>query len=329
MLRLPPSIATARVLLAAALSALMGPGLRAQTSPEATLDKDRIMIGQQAGLTLSVTYRVDDGGAAAIGWPALGDTLTAHVEVVKDTGVDTILPDKAGDPYLFRQVRTLAITSWDSGYWAIPPFRFTVNGDTVETKALLLSVNTVQVDTAGAIKDIKEIYEVPMTWKDWLRENWPWVAGGAALAVATFFVIRYLRRRARRPRAEVPEQQVAEPLHVRTLAALEEIGRRNLWQQGLVKQYQSEVTDVLRAYIEERFQVPAMESTTDELLAALNMSSMSASQREQLANILRMADMVKFAKWTPLPVENEQLLAGAVKLVQQTTPVEPNTRTHA
>jgi hypothetical protein len=243
--------------------------------------------------------------------------------------VDTILPDKAGDPYLFKQVRTLAITSWDSGYWAIPPFRFAVNGDTMETKALLLSVNTVQVDTAAAFKDIKEIYEVPWTWQDWVRDHWPWLAGGAAAIVALILLIRYLRRRARRPRIEHTEEGPPEPLHVRTLSALEDIGRRNLWQQGLVKQYQSEVTDVLRAYIEERFEVPAKESTTDELLAALNMSSMGTAQREQLANMLRMADMVKFAKWTPLPVENEQLLAGAIKLVQQTSAPEPTPRDHA
>ncbi len=64
--------------------------------------------------------------------------------------------------------------------------------------------------------------------------------------------------------------------------------------------------------------MPALESTTDELLAILRVSSMTTEQRELLANLLRMADMVKFAKWTPLPAENEQLLAGAVKLVHQT-----------
>ncbi len=315
----------------AVLAVLLVPGgaAVAQTAPEAALDRDQFLIGQQAQLTLSVTYRVDQGSANTIGWPAIGDTLTAHVEVVKDSGVDTILPDKAGDPYLFKQVRTLSITSWDSGYWAIPPFRFAVNGDTVETKALLLTVNTVQVDTAGAFKDIKEIYEVPSTWKDWVRDNWPWLAGGGAFIAAVILLIRYLRRRARRPRTTEAEQRPPEPLHMRTLSALEEIGRRNLWQQGFVKQYQSEVTDVLRAYIEERFQVPAKESTTDELLAALNMSSMAAAQREQLANMLRMADMVKFAKWTPLPVENEQLMAGAIKLVQQSAVTEPTPRDHA
>ncbi len=287
--------------------------------PEMELDKDLILIGQQANIDLSVTYRVDQGQQGSVQWPAVGDTLTQHLEVVHDSGVDTILPNKENDPYLFKQTRTITITSWDSGYWAVPPFRFVINGDTTETEAMLITVNTVQVDTAGAIKDIKEIYEVPYSWKDWLRENWPWVAGGAAaLAALTTFVI-WLVRRKRKPGQVKTTVEPEKPAHVRALLALDHLDKKKLWQQGFVKDYQSGVTDIIRGYIEERFGVPAMESTTDELIAALRLSSMNAAQREQLANLLRMADMVKFAKWTPLPTENEQLMIGAVKLVQQTT----------
>ncbi len=287
--------------------------------PEAKLDKDNILIGQQAHLDLSVTYRVDQGKQANIVWPAIADTLSGKIDVVHDSGVDTILPKKEADPYLFKQTRTLTITSWDSGYWAIPPFHFVIDGDSTETEAMLITVNTVEVDTSGTIKDIKEIYEVSWSWMDWLRENWPWVAGGVAGVAILTAIIVMLVRRARRPKKAVLAPEPEKPLHVRTLLALEEIEKKKLCQQGLVKQYHSETTDILRGYIEERFGVPAMESTTDDLLGALRMSSMGASQREQLANLLRMADMVKFAKWTPLLTENEQLMAGAIKLVQQTS----------
>jgi hypothetical protein len=202
----------------------------------------------------------------------------------------------------------------------VPPFVFTINGDTVETRAMLLSVNTVETDTAAtSIRDIKEIYDVPYGWMDWVRDNWHFVGGGAAaLALVAWGVVWFIRRQ-RRPKPVVATTGPEKPLHVRTLIALEETEKKKLWQQGLVKDYHSAVTDILRGYIEERFQVPALESTTDDLLGILRMSSMNAGQREQLANVLRMADMVKFAKWTPLPTENEQLMAGAVKLVQQTT----------
>ncbi len=291
-----------------------------EVKPEASLDKDLILIGQQAHVELSVSYRTDQN-LRSVGWPTVGDTLSGKIDVVSDSGVDTIQPDKQNDPMMRRLTRTLTITSWDSGYWAVPPFVFTINGDTMETQALLLTVNTVPVDTTAAIKDIKEIYEVPYGWMDWMREHWPWVAGGAALAAAIAAVVIALIRRARKPKAVVVQAVPEKPLHIRTLLALEEVDKKKLWQQGMVKEHHSAVTDILRGYIEERFQVPALESTTDDLLSILRMSSMGAGQREQLANLLRMADMVKFAKWTPLPTENEQLLAGAVKLVQQTSEV--------
>jgi len=302
----PPRM-TAICLLLSACSSFVS----AQTSPEATLDKDQLLIGQQAQLTISVS---SDAGARmpAVIWPVVADTITGKIDVVKDGGVDTNTT-----PQLVTQARTLTITAWDSGYWAIPPFKLVIDGDTAETQALLLGVTTVPVDTAQAIRDIKEIYEVPYRWQDWLRDNWPWVAGGVAALAAIIGGIIWFRRR--KPKALAIAVAPEKPLHVRALEALEEVERKKLWQQGLVKEHHSATTDILRGYIEERYQVPALESTTDDLLGILRMSSMNTAQREQLANLLRMADMVKFAKWTPLPTENEQLLAGAIKLVQQTS----------
>ncbi len=289
---------------------LLSAGMHAQSVPEAKLDKDQILIGQQAHLSITVSSAADTRMPTVI-WPTIADTITGKIDVVKDGGVDTVTASEQ-----VTQVRTITITAWDSGYWAVPPFKLVIDGDTAETPALLLSVNTVPVDTTQAIKDIKEIYEVPYRWQDWLRDNWPWLAGTAAVAAAIIGVIIWLRRR--KPNTRVEPALPVKPLHVRVLEALDEVERRKLWQQGQVKEHHSAVTDILRGYIEERYQVPALESTTDDLLGILRTSSMTTSQREQLANLLRMADMVKFAKWTPLPAENEHVLAGAIKLVHQT-----------
>jgi len=282
--------------------------------PLAELDTQLIRIGEQTRLKLSVNYRVDKGTPVHITWPMItGDTITGHIEVVEDSGVDTVVNDS--DPYRFQQLRQLRITSFDSGYWAIPPFRFVVNGDTLETKPLLLGVETVEVDTAQAFRDIKEIYELPFSWLDWFTEHWPWFAGGLGLAVAILVLLLYLRR----PRKAVLPEAPPKSLRERMLEALAEIENRKLWQQGLVKQYQSEVTDLLRGHVEERYGVPALERTTDDLIAELRVSAMSGEQREVLRNMLRLADMVKFAKYTALPAENEQLMASAVRFIMDTT----------
>ncbi len=293
------------------------PLLAQDLTPVAELDTQAIRIGEQTRLKLSVNYRVDRGTPVRIVWPAItGDTITKHIEVLEDSGVDTVVNEQ--DPGRFQQMRQLRITSFDSGYWAIPPFRFVVNGDTVESNALLLGVETVEVDTTQAFKDIKEIYELPFTWLDRLREHWAWFAGGAAVLAAVIALVAVLRRRRRKPATE-PEAP-PKPLHERTLEALAAIEARKLWQQGLVKQYHSEVTDLLRGYVEERYAVPALERTTDDLVAELKASAMGAEARELLANLLRLADMVKFAKYTAIPVENEQLMSGAVRFVQLTAP---------
>ncbi len=290
--------------------------------PVAKLDTATILIGQQVRLELSVTYNVDKG-AVNIVWPTITDTITSKLPILHDSHVDTILPDKQNDPYLFKQTRTLTITSWDSGFWAIPPFTFVINGDTVGTIPLLLTVNTVDADTSKSFRDIKEIYTVPFSLLEWLRDRWQWIAGGiAAVAILTALII-FLYRRSRRPKPPVPEAPKA-PLHVRALLALETLQQKKLWEQDRTKDYYIELTDILRGYIEERYGIPALEQTTDELLAALRLSSMPTAPREQLAQLLRLADMVKFAKWKALPIENEQVMVSAINLVQQTADTRPD-----
>lgn len=312
---------------AALACALLGSALHLAAQaprPVAVLDSSAILIGQQAHINLGVTYRADQG-PVTVQWPAITDSLAAHVAVLHDSHVDTILPDKQSDPYLFRQVRRLTITSWDSGYWAIPPFRFIINGDTAETDPLLLTVNTVPVDTTQAIRDIKGNYTLPFSLLAWLQDNWRWIAGGlAAVALLTaLFIFLYRRSRRPKPQPAAPEPP-KQPLHIRTLLALEALQQQKLWQQGRTKDYYSGLTDIIRNYVEERFRVPAMEQTTDELLLGLRMSAMPRGQQEQLAPVLRLADMVKFAKWNTIPAENEQAMAAAIKLVQETAGNTPD-----
>lgn len=311
--------------LLAACAFLSIPGAMAQgIRPNATLDTANILIGQQAHLRLSVDYRVDQGGSPTITWPAILDTLTSELPVLHDSHVDTLLPDRSTDPYLFRQERTLTITSWDSGYWAIPPFHFLVNGDTVSTDPLLLTVNTVAVDTTQAFRPIKGIYTVRFNLLDWLRENWTWItAGWFVLLLILGFIVFYKRRRSVLKEAAPAPPPV--PAHVLALRALEELRAKKLCEQGLVKEHCAGLADILRAYIETRYDVPALERTTDELIAALRPTSLDQEKRSELEHLLQLADLAKFAKWRPSLPETDKMLANAFLFVQHTT----DERTHA
>jgi hypothetical protein len=297
--------------------AVLPHALAAQTWSEGVhvaLDTTELRIGEQVTLTMALHYRTD-GGMPSIQWPMIGDTLSAHLEVVKDSGVDTLVVRDVANAFV--QQRALHLTSFDTGYWAIPPFRFSMNGAVLESNAMLLHVQGVALDSTLTARDIKGIHELPFSLSYWLGEHLAWIAGGVAIiALAALILWLILRKRKAGPAIEVPVVEI--PLHQRTLAALDRLEKQRLWQNGEHKAYHSRITELLRAYIEDRYRVPALESTTDELLQELKVSALSVDQRGQLGNMLRLADMVKFAKAMPSPVENEQMMSGAVRFVQET-----------
>lgn len=284
----------------------------------AQLERPDILIGEQVALRL---HAPADG--PAVRWPVLGDSITAAIEVVKDSGVDTVALDGMEAPAALVAARVLTLTSFDTGYWAIPPFRFQVGGVEQETEALLLHVKGVEVDSTGTPRPYRPMIEPPFSIVYWASEHWPWIAGISGIAVLAALLLFLLKRR-KQPEAPVEVPEV--PVHARYLAALEALEKERLWQQGEHKAYQSRLTDLLRAYIEERYHVPALERTTDELMHELRVSPLNTEQQALLGNMLRLADMVKFAKATPTALENEQMMTGAVRFVQDTALAE---MTHA
>jgi len=305
-----------RILVAIAFA--LPVGLAAQV-PQAVLDTTVLRIGEQATLTLRLDRST---GAAAVQWPVVGDTLMRHVEVVRRSAVDTIRVEEPQEAQAYQLVQQLIITSFDSGFWAIPPFLFTIDGRALGTEAMLLEVRSMELDSAGAVRDIRDIIEPPFNIVYWMQDHGWWVGGSLALAVLASLLWLYSRTRAKDP-AEAVDPINIIPLHERVLSDLRALEAERVWQQGLHKAYHSRLTDLLRGYIEERYQVPALERTTDELLHELRVSPLTGDQQTQLANMLRLADMVKFAKANPTPAENEQMMAAAIRFVQHTATTNP------
>lgn len=289
--------------------------LAQHAQPLAELDTNKLRIGEQATISLSLSYRVDQG-PMEIYFPDIKDTITGQIEVINVGAVDTALIDKEHDPYAFRRTQELVITSFEEGFWAIPPFHFIVNDDTLETVPLLLEVGTVQVDTTQAIKDIKEIFEVPYTFVDWLKDNWKWVAGGAGVLAVLAVVLLLIFRK--KPIEVAHAEEPDLPDYLRALLALDELEKKQLWQNGKVKRYYVDLTDILRNYIEDRYKVHALEYTTAQLVSALQLTEMPADKRERLNSLLQIADMVKFAKAKPTGDENEMAMRTARDLIEQT-----------
>lgn len=136
---------------------------------------------------------------------------------------------------------------------------------------------------------------------------------GLIVWLAAWLIVRYMRKRKAMPRT-LPKI----PPHVVANKALVELGHRKLWQKGKFKAYYTALTSILRTYISSRWDVGALEMTTDEIIMALRDVDMPSASRTDLITILRTADMVKFAKAEPEAEDNEENLSRALYFVENT-----------
>ena len=132
------------------------------------------------------------------------------------------------------QSKIIYLTSFDSGYWAIPPFQFRLEEDTsvFYTEPLLLSVGSIAVDTTLAIKDIKQPFDQSYNWLDWLKDNM-YVVYGSLLAILLILLIIYLVRRFYKIKPAVVILEVPKiPAHIIAIQKLDELKNEKIWQQA-------------------------------------------------------------------------------------------------
>lgn len=290
------------------------------TQVTAKLDRTTIRIGDQVKLHLTVSQQKKE----QVVFPVLADTLSSKMQVVSSSKTDTII-DK-NDQNSITVTRSYLITSFDAGQYKIAPFKFIKGNDTLKTEELLLDVASVKVDTTKSIYDIKQPLAVSYSFMDWLRDNWLYVLITLIIIASIGGLIYYLVQRARnKPVIEVAKPVI--PIHTLALNKLNELRDKKLWQRGEVKEYYIELTDVIREYLEKRYAIKTQEKTTDEIFEGLQHADITAEDKNMLFQLLRNADLVKFAKGNPVAFENEQSMLNAVELVSKTQKTERSVNT--
>ena len=252
----------------------------------------------------------------------LPPTVDSLVIAVKDTlGAFEILnvdssPAKAGhQQWLFR------LTIFDTGKVYIPPaiFAYKDRGDTLTrvayTNPIPLSIVSIPVDLKGDIKDIKPPLSAPWKFEDFL----PYLLALAVMVLLGLAYWYYRRLKKRREASYVPSKPEIPPWRV-ALAALHTVEDQRLWQQGRVKEFYSETTEVIRRFLEDQYGLLALESTSDEIMGQLKPLSAGQSLMKEFRSFFTTADLVKFAKYLPTPEENEQELTWAFHFVRTMTP---------
>lgn len=141
------------------------------------------------------------------------------------------------------------------------------------------------------------------------------------LALLVWLIVTLLLLYIRHRKAQVKVVPLPPP-HIVANKALEELSHRKLWQNGKFKLYYTELASILRQYIARRWEVGAMEMTTDEIIASLHDAEITTQSRMDLVKVLRTADMVKFAKAMPEAEENEENWLRAYYFVENTKQVD-------
>lgn len=289
--------------------------------PSAQSNRGEMLIGEQAEITLTLELNKQNEWPD-IQFPYLQDELTEGLEIVEVSPVDTINPNE-NDPKLFQLSQRYTVTSFDSGYYEVKPFGILVNGDSLFSNRLRIAVHTVAVDTTQtAIYDIKEIYELELSWKDYLYLYW-WIAASVLLGIALIILGIYIwKRRQRIPSEPIAKPEPVIPPHVIAIEALTQMEQEKAWLKGDLKIYHSDLTDILRDYLEAQFLIHAHEQTSNEILQSMRFTELSQEGLLRLRHILKLSDMVKFAKEKPGAAENERSLQLAKEFVQMTIPEE-------
>lgn len=232
------------------------------------------------------------------------------IEALDEKALNTV----AETPELLLQQRFL-ITSFDTGYIAINPLPYVFQAadgqlDTAFTNDLLLHVNAIPVGDDNELRPIKPIIEEPLNWLDF----WPLYL---IVALGSIVYAVYVNRKRRQRQAPPPPPP--PPADVIALRALDALEEKNLWQQDLTKEYYSELTRILREYLEGRFDVQAMEMTTRQITTALlKRTDFDQNQAKELSQLLQLSDLVKFARARPAVELHAEGLARVRTFVEET-----------
>jgi len=327
--------------------------LEAQIELTGGWDQDTIVIGNEAQFTLSIEASQDveilavggqflDSIYSAVASlkaqvdtsqpiiPKIADFELVDLGLWKEAGEDyTFAGDElnwteaeAGGKTLFQNTFTLRL--WDPGaiVMLLPPVVYRQNGvqdQTVVEEQYSIFVappSGLMAQDSTGIAEIKPIIEEPVKLSDYLIY---FIIIGVMLVLGLLYwwFTKYQEKKAQEI-IDTPEPVIIPPAHKVAISKLENLRTQQLWQGGKVKEYQSELTYIVREYLENRYDILALESTTDEIVNKFLKGLLDGDDVNSLQRILQVADLVKFAKAKPDEDIHESFMNEAVRFVEKT-----------
>ena len=294
-------------------AALFGQDIRVKASTDTTSYK----VGDYINYTLRIEYDKNIGIIS----PLIKDSLKVADIIKLDTAVT-----KEENGRMVTIIKAV-LSKYDSAVVNIPPIaikyrtlkspgeKLSANDTTLKTilsYPVTVLVHTIQVNPQAEIKDVKDPVKVPLPWL--LILLW-FVIASAVLGTALLLWLWFKKNKEKKV---VAPPKIILPAHVEALNALNELEKKQLWQKGMVKEYHSEITEIIRAYFERKFDLRALELTTTEVNLQLKQKSGTANIIDITNDFLNNADLVKFAKFKPENSVNEEMMKQALEIVNRT-----------
>ena len=274
------------------------------------VDTSRITIGDRITYTVSInhvdTMRVEKPGEGV----NLGQFEIKDYKIYDPVREEGRIEEK------FEYV----ISVFDTGTFVIPPFPvayFPTDSlgeyRLIEASAITIYVESVIQDEARELRDVKPPIDIPYDYFLLFSV----LAAVILIGALVYFGYRlYLKRKETGYLIKPPEPP--RPAHEIALDALEELLKKDLVAQGLLKEFYSEISEIIRRYIEGRFFIPALEETSSEILRELNGQEIDVDLIQDIKEFLELSDLVKFAKYKPGEKENQKIVILGRQFIEKT-----------
>ena len=258
------------------------------------IDTNNIIIGDHINFSIESEIKENEV------WPIFKDSL-GQLEIISKTKIDST---KTNDGWILKQ--NFTVTQWDSGFFKTPIIQI----GNKKSQQYIITVNTIPIDQEKEFYDIKKPINIPLKFIEIL----PYILLFLIIVMIIIFTRKYLRNR----KPEIKKPEIIEkiiPAYVTALDDLEKLKTEKKWQSGKIKDYYSDISDIIRIYIEDGLSTPAMEMLTKDIIHALKNKNINT---ENLNSLLNTADLAKYAKSKPSSNENELIMKIAIDFVHQT-----------
>ena len=260
------------------------------------VDSTNILIGDQ--INFSIQANILEGDSL----PYFTDTI-GYLEIISKSIIDSVKTNEG-----WQLTQDYVLTAWDSGVYYLPSIQF----KSFISDSIAINVNTIELAEDAQMKDIKAPIHTPISFE----EISPYLLALIALALIAYLIRWFIKNRKVSPKEKVIIEKVILPYEI-ALNDLEKLNAKKLWQDGNIKEYYSELSEIIRTYIENGIGTPAMEIPTNDILFQLQQKRIDTTK---LKEILTRADLAKFAKAKPLEIENEESLKIGYDFIHQTKP---------